>query len=176
MRNTLFIFMATVLLLSCSGGKQEEQHVDDFISGVYYEILEEMHRGGDAAKLLERADSCLGVLRSDTSAFFIGLQGVKGHLHQMQKDTVGARADFENALAAIDSRLALVERVSLDDALNRAYMLCMLDRKEEALRYIDSLKFTANELLMLGGQLSPHDVIEMFGAEPAEPDTAQVEL
>lgn len=176
MRNLLFVFMATVLLFSCSGGKQGEQHVDDFISGVYYEILDEMHRGGDAAKLLERADSCLGVLHSDTSDYYIGLQGVKGYLHRLQNDTVGARADFEAALAAIDRRLATVERVSLDDALNRAYTLCMLDRKEEALRYIDSLKFTANELLMLGGQLSPHDVIEMFGAEPAVLDTAQVEL
>ena len=80
MRNTLFIFMATVLLLSCSGGKQEEQHVDDFISGVDYEILEEMHRGCDAATLLERADFCLGVLRSDPSAFSIGLSGPHGHL------------------------------------------------------------------------------------------------
>lgn len=163
-------------MLSCSGNKQGEQHVDDFISDVYYEILDEMHRGGDATKLLARADSCLGVLHSDTSDFFIGLQGVKGYLHRMQNDTAGARADFENALAAIDRRLATVERVSLDDALNRAYTLCMLNRKEEALRYIDSLKFTAAELLMLGGQLSPHDMIEMFGAEKAQLDTLQVEL
>ena len=168
MRNTLFVFIVTMLLLSCSGGKQGEQHVDDFISGTYYEILEEMHRGG--------ADSCLGVLHSDTSDFFVGLQSVKGYLHQMQNDTAGARVDFENALAAIDRRLATVDRVSLDDALNRAYTLCMLNRKDEALRYIDSLKFTANELLMLGGQLSPHELIEMFGADKAELDTAQVEL
>ncbi len=176
MRNTLFVFIATVLLFSCSGGKQGEQHVDDFISGTYYEILEEMHRGGDPSKLLVRADSCLGVLHSDTSDFFVGLQSVKGYLHQMQNDTAGARVDFENALAAIDRRLATVDRVSLDDALNRAYTLCMLNRKDEALRYIDSLKFTANELLMLGGQLSPHELIEMFGADKAELDTAQVEL
>lgn len=152
---------AALVLPSCSS---RTNVYDESFKNSYKDVVVKLiQRRYD--QVIPQADSCLSLIRPDTSIYYIGLQNAIGMAAMELGDTVRSRAGFEAALEQIERKMELMDTVDYRTVINRAHTLCFLGRKEEALQYIGSIQFPKQELTRFRGK-SPVDFFRDFNHGP----------
>lgn len=145
--------LVVFMIVACVAKKDDES-----IMTAFYSIVSDSEATGDFRNTIIRADSLLAVIESDTSVYYLGLHSLKGMMYHELGDEENSKASFTKSLDALIKKMELLNN---NDILNRAYLLCFLDRKPEAIAYIKSINFSNEQLELLGGNL-PIDLIEGF--------------
>ncbi|MBE9488106.1 MAG: hypothetical protein IMY73_02880 [Bacteroidetes bacterium] len=127
----------------------------------YYKIME-VYNAENYDDVLFKADSCLNIIDADTSLYYIGLNMVIGQTYIQKKDTLNSKKYFTEALIFINQRILLTAlNRDINDIMNKAYILCFLGRKQEAIVYIKTINFKKEELKCFGNS-TPLSLIESY--------------
>ena len=127
------------------------------------------------ARAYELADSCLNLIPSDTSQYYIGLQNAIGMACMELRDSIQSRKAFEKSLKMIEKRINLTDTINYRDVFQKANTMAFLGNKEEAIQYLEQFTFPEHELRRFLGR-QPVDFLKKFNHGPRTPDPKSPQL
>ncbi|MFA6871483.1 MAG: hypothetical protein WCQ82_04575 [Bacteroidaceae bacterium] len=157
------------LLFSCNKTGQKQEFSKICTDSTYNATIRQYQKG-DYAAVAQKIDTLLLQLEKaempDTIARYIGLRVLQGHTYMQLKQPPKSKAAFSKAIKQIDKRLKTDRDVNL--IMNRAYLLCFMDKKEEAIQYISSISFSKEELQRFG-KIPPLELISLYDKKLLQP-------